>query len=102
MKEVKKTKQRPSQIQHAPGLQSKMSPKPKVQKKSEHYKLLDKVAIITGGDSGIGQAVAVAFAKAGADVAIVYLKEHSDAKETQRLVEKQGRKCLLLPGDVGE
>jgi NAD(P)-dependent dehydrogenase (short-subunit alcohol dehydrogenase family) len=65
-------------------------------------KLQDKVALITGGDSGIGRAVAIAYAKEGADAAIVYLDEHDDAKETQRLVEQQGRRCLLLAGDVGK
>jgi NAD(P)-dependent dehydrogenase (short-subunit alcohol dehydrogenase family) len=64
-------------------------------------KLRDKVAIITGGDSGIGRAVAVLFAKEGANVAIVYLNEHSDAEETKRMVEQLGRKCLLIPGDIG-
>ncbi len=102
MKAVKKTKQRPPQKQKAPGIQTKMQPRPEVERNSPFLKLSEKVAIITGGDSGIGQAVAVAFAKEGADVAIVYLKEHSDAKETKRLVEKEGRKCLLLPGDIGE
>lgn len=65
-------------------------------------KLAGKVAIITGGDSGIGRAIAVAFAKEGANVVISYLNEHRDAKETKRLVEEQGRKCLLIPGDVGD
>lgn len=102
MKAVKKTKQRPLQKQNPPGIQTKMHPKPKVEREIQHFKLSDKVAVITGGDSGIGQAVAVAFAKEGADIAIVYLNEHSDAKETKRLVEKEGRKCLLIPGDIGE
>lgn len=102
MKEIKKTKQRPKQKQNPPGIQSKMHPQPKVQGDSLHLKLAEKVAIITGGDSGIGQAVAVAFAKQGADIAIAYLEEHSDAKETQRLVENEGRRCLLFPGDIGE
>lgn len=102
MKQIKKTKQRPKQKQKTPGIQSKMVPQPEVEKDIPKLKLSQKVALITGGDSGIGQAVAVAFAKEGADVAIVYLKEHSDAKETKRLVEKEGRNCLLLPGDVGE
>jgi NAD(P)-dependent dehydrogenase (short-subunit alcohol dehydrogenase family) len=61
-----------------------------------------KTALITGGDSGIGRAVAVAFAKEGADVAIVYLNEHEDARETQRLVEAEGRKATLIAGDVGD
>lgn len=65
-------------------------------------KLQDRVALITGGDSGIGRAVAVLFAREGADVAIVYLaEEDADAQETRVAVEKEGRKCLLLPGDVG-
>ncbi len=59
-------------------------------------KLDDKVSLITGGDSGIGRAVAIAFAKEGADVGIVYLNEHDDAKETKRLVEEQGRRCVLV------
>lgn len=64
-------------------------------------KLHNRVALITGGDSGIGRAVAVAFAAEGADVAVLYLNETVDAKETQRLVEEQGRRCLLIAGDVG-
>lgn len=65
-------------------------------------KLKDKVAIITGGDSGIGRAVAVLFAREGADVAIIYLSEHGDAQETKRMVEQEGRKCLLISGDVSD
>jgi NAD(P)-dependent dehydrogenase (short-subunit alcohol dehydrogenase family) len=64
-------------------------------------KLTGRKAIITGGDSGIGRAVAIAFAREGADVLIAYLDEHEDAKETQRWVEQAGRKAILLPGDVG-
>jgi NAD(P)-dependent dehydrogenase (short-subunit alcohol dehydrogenase family) len=63
-------------------------------------KLEGKVAIITGGDSGIGRAVAVLYAREGADVAVVYLDEHEDAEETRRAVEAEGRRCMLLPGDV--
>src|SRR5689334_15705059 len=95
MKEDKKTKLRPAQQQKEPGIQTKMKPQPQVERNTEGLKLQEKVAIITGGDSGIGQAVAVAFAKEGADVAIVYLEEHSDANKTKELVEKEGRKCLL-------
>lgn len=63
-------------------------------------KLKDKVAIITGGDSGIGRAVAILFAREGADVSIVYLNEHIDAEETKKMVEQEGRKCLIISGDV--
>ncbi len=63
-------------------------------------KLYNKVALITGGDSGIGRAVAILFAKEGADVAIVYYDEHSDAKDTQQAIVQYGRNCLLIPGDL--
>ena len=93
----------PQQQSRRPGLESVMRPKPRAvdPKHRGSGKLAGKVALITGGDSGIGRAVAVAFAKEGADVACVYLNEHDDAKETQRLVRNQGRKCLLIPGDIG-
>jgi NAD(P)-dependent dehydrogenase (short-subunit alcohol dehydrogenase family) len=65
-------------------------------------KLKDKVAIITGGDSGIGRSIAVLYAREGADIAIIYLDEHEDAKVTKRAVEKEGRKCLLISGDVAD
>jgi NAD(P)-dependent dehydrogenase (short-subunit alcohol dehydrogenase family) len=86
-----------------PGLESKMTPKPKASdsKYKGSGKLDGRVALITGGDSGIGRAVAIFFAREGADVAINYLNEHEDAKETQRLVEGEGAKCILLPGDIG-
>lgn len=64
--------------------------------------LRDRRALITGGDSGIGRAVAIAFAKEGADVAIAYLSEHSDAEHTAELVRKQGRRCLVIPGDLAD
>lgn len=103
MKKGKLTKQRPSQKQKIPGIQKKMKPQPiTVTAEPGSNKLRGKVAVITGGDSGIGQAIAVAYAKEGADVAILYLKEHTDALATQQLVEKEGRRCLLLPGDVGK
>jgi NAD(P)-dependent dehydrogenase (short-subunit alcohol dehydrogenase family) len=63
-------------------------------------KLLDRVALITGGDSGIGRAVAILYAREGADVAIVYLDEHVDAEETKRMVEREGRRCITIAGDV--
>lgn len=94
--------QNPPQHQQPPGIQSQMTPPPQTENETSGCnKLQDKVAIITGGDSGIGRAVAVAFAKEGADVAIVYLSEDSDAEEAKRLVEEKGRKCLLFKGDVG-
>ena len=71
-----------------------------------HYKgsekLEDMVALITGGDSGIGRAVAVLFAREGADIAVAYLDEHEDAEETKRAVEKEGRRCILFSGDVAD
>jgi NAD(P)-dependent dehydrogenase (short-subunit alcohol dehydrogenase family) len=101
----KKKPQRPAQQQkRRPGLESRMQPKPKAEARQYRAseKLRDKVALITGGDSGIGRAVAVHFAKEGADVAIVYLNEHSDADETKCLVEKEGRRCLTIAGDIGD
>lgn len=87
-----------------PGLESEMTPFPRSE--NHHYqgsgKLQSKVALITGGDSGIGRAVAIAYAKEGASVAIVYLNEHTDAKQTQHLVEQLGQRCLLIPGDIGD
>jgi NAD(P)-dependent dehydrogenase (short-subunit alcohol dehydrogenase family) len=93
----------PAQEQPKPGIESEMSPRPRydapLYRGSD--KLKDKVALITGGDSGIGRGVAVLYAREGANVAIVYLREEqSDAEETKRAVEKEGSTCLLLPGDV--
>src|SRR3954470_17250717 len=87
-----------------PGLESEMRPRP--QSDGDDYrlagKLEDMVALITGGDSGIGRAVAIAFAKEGADVSIVYLDEHDDARETKARIEQLGRQCITLAGDVGD
>jgi NAD(P)-dependent dehydrogenase (short-subunit alcohol dehydrogenase family) len=101
----KERKVRPPQHQkRQPGRQYKMRPQPK-SGTSDYIgsgKLRDRVALITGGDSGIGRAVAVLYAKEGADVAALYFNEHKDARETKRLVEAQGRKCLLIAGDIGD
>src|SRR4051812_20330205 len=91
------------QQQQPPGLESKLDPQPRYQ--APNYKaagkLKGKVALITGGDSGIGRAVAVLFAREGADVAINYLpEEQSDAVETQRVISAEGQRCVLLPGDL--
>ena len=101
-KDQKETLPPQSQDQQ-PGIEAEMTPKPKAE--DRHYrgsgKLDGKVALITGGDSGIGRAVALAFAAEGADVCILYLNEHVDAEETRRRVEEKGRRCLAIAGDVG-
>src|SRR5215210_3571234 len=95
---------REEQEQDRPGTESKMKPQPVFDNPNVKGsgKLLDKVAFITGADSGIGRAVAILFAKEGADVINVYLNEHEDAKLTQKEVEKYGRRCLSLPGDISK
>ncbi|SDF20714.1 SDR family oxidoreductase [Phytopseudomonas seleniipraecipitans] len=92
----------PAQPQPVPGSQRKMQPQPDCGEQSYtgSGRLKDKVALITGGDSGIGRAVAIAFAREGADIALAYWEEHEDAKETASWVEQAGRQCLLLPGDL--
>ncbi|MGK5080580.1 SDR family oxidoreductase [Janthinobacterium sp. HLX7-2] len=94
----------PAQHLAKPGIEAQMQLKPRFL--APDYcgsgKLAGMVAIITGGDSGIGRAVAVLYAREGADVAIIYLNEHEDAKETRRYVEAEGQSCLLIPGDVRE
>lgn len=100
--EPKKT--RPPQHQdQRPGTETEMTPKPRSEDRQYRAsdKLKDKVAIITGGDSGIGKAVAILFAKEGADIVVVYLNEHKDAQETKRQVEQENRRCLLIAGDIG-
>lgn len=98
-----KPKSFPPQQMEQPGKEHKMNPEPEFIR--DGYKgsdkLKEKVALITGGDSGIGRAVAIHFAREGADIAIVYLNEDKDAKDTKEMVEKEGRKCLLIAGDVG-
>ncbi|MBI6978219.1 MULTISPECIES: SDR family oxidoreductase [Pseudomonas] len=91
------------QQQSVPGEQRKMDPMPDCGEQSYQGsgRLANKIALVTGADSGIGRAVAIAFAREGADVAVSYLDEHEDAKETARWVEAAGRQCLLLPGDLG-
>ncbi|AXJ05122.1 NAD(P)-dependent oxidoreductase [Pseudomonas fluorescens] len=94
----------PKQAQAVPGSQRKMEPYPDCGEQSYtgSGRLAGKIALITGADSGIGRAVAIAFAREGADVAVAYLNEHEDAKETARWVEQAGRQCLLLPGDIAQ
>ncbi|HEY2585309.1 MAG TPA: SDR family oxidoreductase [Tepidisphaeraceae bacterium] len=99
-----KPKTVPAQKQaRQPGIEARMTPRPSA--RAPQYKgsgkLEGKVALITGGDSGIGRAVAVLFAREGADVAIVFLNEFEDANETKRLVQAEGRKCILIAGDIG-
>jgi NAD(P)-dependent dehydrogenase (short-subunit alcohol dehydrogenase family) len=101
----KPTNLKPPQHQaQQPGIEQEMNPKPEV----EDYdyvgtqKLQNKVALISGGDSGIGKAVAIAFAKEGADIGIVYLNEDNDALDTQKRIEELGRRCILMRGDIKE
>jgi NAD(P)-dependent dehydrogenase (short-subunit alcohol dehydrogenase family) len=99
---MKKPKNFPEQKQELPGNEHKMKPEPEIIR--ENYagsgKLLGKTAFITGGDSGIGRSAAVHFAREGANIAIVYLKEDKDAKETKEMIEKEGRQCLIISGDL--
>ena len=96
--------QPPKSHYNQPDAQEQMSQRPQTEGRGYRAagKLQGKVALITGGDSGIGQAVAALFAREGADVAIVYLNEHEDAERTKQLVEEQGHRCITLPGDVGD
>ncbi|MBW3551183.1 MAG: SDR family oxidoreductase [Proteobacteria bacterium] len=96
-------KQPPQSQDHQPGEQSAMRPTPETIRDSYlgSGRLKGRSALVTGGDSGIGRAVAVHFAREGADVAIAYLEETDDARETERMIRAEGGKCLLLPGDLG-
>src|SRR6185436_19268338 len=94
----------PKQQQEVPGVQSAMNPVPDCGENSYRGsgRLTGKRAVITGGDSGIGRAAAIAYAREGADVLIAYLNEDEDAAEVARLVEDAGRKCVLVPGDLAD
>ncbi|SFS09967.1 SDR family oxidoreductase [Sphingomonas jatrophae] len=94
----------PEQQQAVPGTLAEMNPRPDHGEDSYrgHERLAGKAAIITGGDSGIGRAVAIAFAREGADVLISYLNEEEDARDTARWVEQAGRRAVLVPGDIGD
>jgi NAD(P)-dependent dehydrogenase (short-subunit alcohol dehydrogenase family) len=96
--------QPPQHQKQQPGIEAQMTPKPKTERSAYQgsNKLKNKVAIITGGDSGIGKAVALAFAKEGANIAISYLNEHKDAEATKKRIEELGARCLLIAGDVGD
>jgi NAD(P)-dependent dehydrogenase (short-subunit alcohol dehydrogenase family) len=94
----------PAQHQEKPGIEAKLDPAPMYD--APYYmgsgKLKDKVALVTGGDSGIGRSVAILFAREGADIALSYLNEDEDAAETRKHVQAEGRKCILLPGDISQ
>jgi NAD(P)-dependent dehydrogenase (short-subunit alcohol dehydrogenase family) len=94
----------PQQQSHQPGHEAEMQPRPAsaMENWKPAGKLTGRVAIVTGGDSGIGRAVAIGFAKEGADVAILYLDEQEDARDTKRRIEAEGRRCLAIAGDVGD
>jgi len=98
------TTQPPQTQSQQPGIEKEMHPRPEAENPEYQGsdKLLNKIAIITGGDSGIGRAVAIAFAKEGADIVITYLNEHDDAKETKTLIEAKGRRCISIAGDIGD
>ena len=102
LKRHKKGGQPPQKQDRQPGRETEMVPKPDFEPRySGSGRLEGKVALVTGGDSGIGRAVSVLFAREGADVAIVYLEEHKDANDTKALVKAEGAACLLIKGDVG-
>jgi len=100
MTEFNKQQFPPQHQNRQPGIESEMNPLPIFKREGGCGKLKNKTALITGGDSGIGRAVAVAFAQEGADVSIVYLNEHDDAEFTKKKVEEEGRRCILISIDV--
>jgi NAD(P)-dependent dehydrogenase (short-subunit alcohol dehydrogenase family) len=102
MPKTKSTEIPPQHQEHQPGIEREMVPRPKAVRPKKEGRLDGKVALITGGDSGIGRAVAIAFAQEGADVAISYLNEGQDAEDTRRMIEKLGRRCECLAGDIGD
>ncbi|MDX2242016.1 MAG: SDR family oxidoreductase [Leptolyngbyaceae cyanobacterium bins.302] len=104
MVQAKPKSQPPQHQDQRPGVESEMTPAPQFEDSTYQGsgKLQGKVALITGGDSGIGRSVALFFAKEGADVAIVYLSEHDDANKTRELVEQEGRRCVTIAGDIGD
>lgn len=101
-KEKLKKEELPKQSQNIPGKESEMTPEPEIIRDTYKGsdKLKDKVALITGGDSGIGRSVAVHFAREGANIAIIYLEEDEDAELTRDMVEDEGQECLILRGDI--
>lgn len=102
MSELNQQQFPPQHQNHQPGIESEMAPRPIYKRETGVGcgKLKNKVAIITGGDSGIGRAIAVAFAQEGADVSIVYLNEHKDAEDTKKIIHELGQRCILISGDV--
>ena len=101
---ISQTTRKPQAQDRQPGREQEMEPKPKAEMRNYRGagKLDGKIALISGGDLGIGRAVAIGFAKEGADVAITYLDEHEDAQETLRLIEAEGRRATAVPGDIGD
>ena len=98
-----KKKIRPRQVVRSKqGKESKMTPEPVYEKEKKYLRLEGKVAIITGGDSGIGRAVAIAFVKEGAEVCIAYHKDHRDARDTARRIKELGGTCVLVAGDISD